>query len=231
MGLIKLLWDLYYFPRHHESTLPPGNWPPDGSLHFIECGTASWKSIPETYRNYEFSSNEDEYDRRIGELGIEIMKRFCVSRRVLTKIRSVREVSKKEKSPPDRFPVRYQRFLQQTQPQTPIYAGHDKELFFCTYGFDGTALAAFKELDRTDDCFFDYYVFPESALISSAEETSKAAAAGEYDVWFSLSEWGPCALYVTLNPETVDVGELQELIAEVCEENDILFQNPKGYEG
>ncbi|WP_312941473.1 hypothetical protein [Oscillibacter sp.] len=230
MGLIKLLWDLYYFPRHHKSTLTPDDWPPDGSLHFIKCGTASWKSIPETYRNYEFSPNEDEYDHRIGELGLEIMKRFCVSRRVLTKIRSVREVSKK-KSPPDCFPVRYQRFLQQTQPQTPTYAGYDKELFFCTYGFDRTALAAFKELDRTDDCFFDYYVFPDTPAILNAEDAAKAVAAGNYDVWFDLSEWGPCALYVTLNPETVDVGKLQELIAAICTENNILFQNPKGYEG
>jgi len=50
-------------------------------------------------------------------------------------------------------------------------------------------------------------------------------------VQFQICENGASALYVTLNPETVDAGKLQELIAAVCEENDILFQNPKGYEG
>lgn len=65
-GLIKLLWDLYYFPRHHEFTPVSDDWPPDGSIRFVECGTVSWKSIPETYRNYEFSPNEDAYDHRIG---------------------------------------------------------------------------------------------------------------------------------------------------------------------
>lgn len=231
MGLIKLLWDLYYFPRHHESTLTPDDWPPDGSLHFVKCTDEAQKTVPSTHIQYEFGANVGEDDRRIVTLSMEIMKRICGSGLVLTKIRSVREVSKKEKSPPDRFPVRYQRFLQQTQPQTPTYAGHDKELFFCTYGFDRTALAAFKELDRTDDCFFDFYVLPDTPAISSAEDATKAVAAGNYDVWFDLSEWGPCALYITLNPETVDAGELQDMIAAVCVENDILFQNPKGYEG
>lgn len=122
--------------------------------------------------------------------------------------------------------MRHQRFLQQTQPQTPAYAGHDKEVFVYTCGFDRTALIAFKELDRTDDCFFDFYVFPDAPAISSAEDAAKAAAAGEYDVWFDLSEWGSCALYITLNPETVDADALQELVAAVCKDDDILFQNP-----
>lgn len=91
MGFVRLFELL--FPPHRNFTPVPDDWPPDGSLRFIECGNVSWKAIPNTYRNYEFSPNEDAYDSRIAELGIEIMKRFCGSRQVLTKIKSVKEIS------------------------------------------------------------------------------------------------------------------------------------------
>jgi|GEM_PF-1353299 len=224
MGFVRLFELL--FPPHRNFTPVPDDWPPDGSLRFIECGNVSWKAIPNTYRNYEFSPNEDAYDSRIAELGIEIMKRFCGSRQVLTKIKSVKKISKKGKFVPERFPVRYRRFLQQTQPQTPTYTENKKELSVWTHGFDQTAFIAFKELDRTDDCFFDFYVLPDALAASNAEDASKAVAVGKYDVWFSLSEWGPCALYITLNPETVDANTIQRIIESTCKEHQILFQNP-----
>ncbi len=231
MGLIKLLWDLYYFPRHHESTLTPDDWPPDGSLHFVKCTDEAQKTVPSTHIQYEFGANVGEDDRRIVTLSMEIMKRICGSGLVLTKISSNREFSKKEKFHPERFPVRYRRFLEDIGSPVSTYVRNEKTLELLARGFDATAFWMNQEINTADPSFFDFYVLPDTPAISSAEDATKAVAAGNYDVWFDLSEWGPCALYITLNPETVDAGKLQELIAAVCEENNILFQNPKGHEG
>ena len=68
------------------------------------------------------------------------MKRFCGSRQVLTKIKSVKKISKKGKFVPERFPVRYRRFLQQTQPQTPTYTENKKELSVWTHDTQSNAM-------------------------------------------------------------------------------------------
>ena len=231
MGLIKFLWDLCYFPRHHEFTLTPDDWPPDGSLHFVKCTDEAQKTVPSRHIQNEFGANVGEDDRRIVKLSMEIMKRICGSGLVLTKIGSNREFSKKEKFHPERFPVRYRRFLENMSSPVSMYAKDKKMLALLTKGFDAAAFWANKTISTVDDCFFDFYVLSDDLTILNAEEAAEVVTAGKYEVWFEVSEWGPCALYITLNPETVGVGELQELIAAVCEENNVLFQNPKGYEG
>lgn len=200
-------------------------------MYFLECAEESSKNISGTYIRYEFTQDLDQYNARIVRLSAEIMKRFCGSGLVLAKIGSNREFSKKEKFHPERFPVRYRRFLEDIGSPVSIYVRNEKTLELLARGFDATAFWMNQEINTADPSFFDFYVLPDTPAISSAEDATKAVAAGNYDVWFDLSEWGPCALYITLNPETVGVGELQELIAAVCKENDILFQNPKGYEG
>ncbi len=104
MGLIKFLWDLYYFPRHHDSTLTPDDWPPDGSLHFLKCTDEAQKTVPSTHIQYEFGANVGEDDRRIIKLSMEIIKRICGSGLILTKIGSNRKFSKKRSSIPNAFP-------------------------------------------------------------------------------------------------------------------------------
>ncbi|WP_369281986.1 hypothetical protein [Oscillibacter sp. GMB15532] len=203
------------------------------TMYFLECTEESSKNISGTYIRYEFTQDLDEYDARIVRLSAEIMKRFCGFRQVLTKIHSDREFSKKEarNSKHLLFTVRYREFLEGMDSPISMYAGNERTLFLLTDGFDGTALWANQKIDTENRCYFDFYILPDTPAISSAEDATKAVAAGNYDVWFQICENGASALYVTLNPETVDAGELQELIAAVCEENNILFQNPKGYEG
>ncbi|WP_312282023.1 hypothetical protein [Oscillibacter sp.] len=231
MGLIKLLWDLYYFPRHQKFTLTPDDWPPDGSLHFVKCTDEAQKTVPNTHTRYQFSSNVGEDDRRIVTLSMVIMKRFCGSKQVLTNVHSTTKFSKKGKRPSERYPVQYRRFLEHMGSPASMYTKDEKTLMFLTKGFDAAVFWANKTISTVDDCFFDFYVLADDLTIANAEEAAETVAAGRYDVRFQVSECGPCALYVTLNPETVDAGKLQELIAAVCEENNILFQNPKGYEG
>lgn len=226
MGLIKLLWDLYYFPRHHESTPAPDDWPPDGSLHLIDFTKYTQRHISDSFVQYEFFSNIGEGDRRIIPLSIDIMKRFCGSRQVLTQIYSSWELLKKEKHPPERFPVRYRRFLEHIGAPVSINAPDEKTLLLLEEGFDPTAFWVGQDISTVDGCFFDFYVLPENLPISSAKNAKEIVISGQYDVWFDLNEWGPCALYLTLNPETVDVAALQEIVAAVCKEHNILFQNP-----
>lgn len=221
MGLIKFLWDLCYFPRHHKFTLTP-----DGSLHFVKCTDEAQKAVPSTHIQYEFGANVGEDDRRIVTLSMEIMKRFCGSRQVLTNISSNVEFSKKERHPPERYPVRYRHFLENMSSPVSMYAKDKKMLALLTKGFDAAAFWANKTISTVDDCFFDFYVLSDDLTILNAEEAAEVVTAGKYEVWFDLSEWGSCALYITLNPETVDADALQELVAAVCKDDDILFQNP-----
>ena len=229
MGLIKSLWDSYYFHRHHESTLAPDDWPPDGSLHLIDYTKYTQWHIPDSFVQYEFSSNVGEDDSRIIPLSMEIIERFCGSRQVLTRIYSNGETSKKEKYPPERFPVRYCRFLEHIGASVSIDAPNERTLLLLETGFNPAAFWASQDISTVDGCFFDFYVLSESLCFSDAKSAAEIVASGQYDVWFDLSEWGPCALYVTLNPKTVDVTALQEIVAAVCKEHNILFQNPPGF--
>lgn len=225
MGFIRLFFELL-FPPHRDFSPVPDDWPPDGSLHFVKCTDEAQKAVPGTHIQYEFGANVGEDDRRIVKLSMEIMKRICGSGQVLTKIGSNSEFLKKEKFHPERFPVRYRHFLEDMGSSVSIYARDEKTLEFLTRGFDATAYWTNQEINTTDHSFFDFYVLPDAPAVSSAEDAAKAVAAGKYDVWFSLSEWGPCALYITLNPETVDADTIQRIIESICKEHQILFQNP-----
>lgn len=226
MGLIKLLWDLYYFPRHHEFTPVPDDWPPDGSMHFVKCTDEAQKAVPCTHIQYEFGANVGEDDRRIVKLSMEVMEQLCVSHQVLTEIQSGKEYSKKQRWHPEQFTVRYHRFLENLNASISTYAKNEKNLVILTEGFDATAFWAYKSLDTEDYCFFDFYTFPCEQVFSNAQNAAEAMAAEKYDLWLSLSEYGPCALYITLNPETVDADTIQKIIESTCREHQILFQNP-----
>lgn len=200
------LWAYYgqfskqiFFPPRLPDTPVPDDWPPDGSLRFIECGDDPCKAIPSVYKNFEFSPNEDAYDDRIPKLSMEIMKRFCGLVKVLTKVVSDSD---------------------------SVDAPDEKTLLIMERSVDPAIFWANRDIAATDYCFLDAYVLPENLNISDAKSAAQAVATGKYDVWFNLSGWGPCALHVTLNPETVDADALQEIVAAVCKENHILFQNP-----
>lgn len=226
MGLIKLLWDLYYFPRHCEHTPVPDDWPPDGSLHFIKCTEEAQSRIPEPCIQYEFSSNVGEDDHRIIKLSMEVMEQLCGSCQVLTMIQSGKEYSQKQRWHPEQFTVRYDHFLKNLNASISTYAKDEKNLVILTEGFDATAFWAYKNIDAEDYCFFDFYTFPCEQVFSDARNAAEAMAAGKYDLWLNLSECGPCALYITLNPEAVDVAALQKIVEAVCKKHNILFQNP-----
>ncbi|MBU5627794.1 hypothetical protein KQI82_12825 [Oscillibacter sp. MSJ-2] len=206
-------------------------WPPDGSLHFYNCGVDSGRAVPNTHAQYEFSSNVGEDDYRIVKLSMEIMKRFCGSRQVLTKFISDKNFSEKEKFQPEYFAVQYRRFLKNLGfPSNLMYAKEEKELLILTQGFDATAFWANHEIRTWDYCYFHFYLLPDALMIHNAKGAAEAVDAGKYDVWFELVEYGPCALNVILNAETVDAKSLQAVIEKVCKENDILFLNPPGAE-
>lgn len=225
MGFIRLFFEPL-FPQHRDFTPVPDDWPPDGSLHFIECGSWTQKSVPNTHIQYEFSSNLGEDDHRIEPLSMEIMKRFCDSRWTLTRVLSSRKWPKKMKYPPERFTVRYRRFLEHIGSSASVHAPDEKTLFLLSDGFDPVVFWAYRDLDTADYGFLAAYVLPGDLNTTNAKDAAEDVAAGQYDVRFDFSDCGPCALYITLNPKTVDANTIQRIIESICKEHQILFQNP-----
>lgn len=155
------------------------------------------------------------------------MERFCISRQVLTKIVSGKTISSKERNPGERFTVLYRRFLEHTGSPASVWEQDEKTLLLLSRGFDPASFWISQDICTKDYCFFDYYVLPDSPCVSTAKQAWEAIANGHYDVAFGVSNCGSIALYVTLNPETVDLGELQTIIESVCAAHGILFQNPR----
>lgn len=174
---------------------------------------------------YEFGANIGEDDRRLLALSMELIQRLGGSRQVLTRIHSSAEWPKQQRHPAERFTVRYGRFLKHIGSSVSSHAPDEKTLLLLTKGFNAAAFWAGQDIDTSDGCFYDFYLLPQKLPVSDAKGAAQVVAAEQYDVWFNLSEYGPCALYMTLNPKTVDVGGLQGLIAAICAENGILFQN------
>lgn len=116
----------------------------------------------------------------------------------------------------------------QTGSPVSVWEQDEKTLLLLSQGFDSAFFWISQDICTKDYCFFDYYVLPDSLCVSTAKEAWEAIANGHYDVAFGVSDCGPIALYVTLNPETVDLGELQTIIESVCAAHGIWFQNPPG---
>ncbi|MEG1525877.1 MAG: hypothetical protein RR475_12825, partial [Clostridia bacterium] len=101
----------------------------------------------------------------------------------------------------------------------------DRTLEILTTGFDQNIFWA-ENSDAADYCFFEFYVLSDFPAHVDAQTASESVDAKKYDLKFDLAQYGPCALHITLNPATVDVAALEKIVAAVCEENNILLQNP-----
>ena len=224
MCILRTIFKAIFFPpRLPVVTKLPEDCPSEGSVSFT-C-SAPMDAPLTGYIKCEFSSNWDENDFRLVVPCLEVMEQLCGTRQVLTKMMSKREYSEKTKQHPAPFTVRYREFLRHTKPALSTYAKDERTLEILTEGFDQNIFWA-ENADAADYCFFEFYVLPDFPIYVDAQTAAETVTAKKYDLKFDFAQYGPCALYITLNPKTTDVAALQEIVAAVCKEHNILFQNP-----
>lgn len=230
MSVIKLIRSLLKKPIIEPSQLPE-DWPPEGSVHFIDVTQTSqefarFRGFPVDFKIYEFSSNWAEQESDAIPLAHEVIKRLCENRVVLTDIESTPEISKKKKyTREERFTVRYHRFLRKAHPQISVHAENERKLDILTTGFNADALLAYEEIDTIDHCYFEFYLFSEEAAPLTAQQAWVMARNNEYDLQIWMND-SPVGLEVIFNPRTVDIDFVQSVVKDVCEKHTVQFSNP-----
>ena len=231
MSIIKLIRSFLKKP----TTAPPqfaDDWPPDGSVHFIDVTQTSQefaqlRGFPEHFKLYEFSSNWVEQESNTIPLALEIMKRLCENRVVLTDIVSTAKPSKNKKSiQQEHFTVRYHNFLQKTHPHVSVYAENERKLNILTKGFHEQVLFSYEELDTIGHCYFEFYLFSENTTPKTAQQAWDMIQHNEYDIQLWIND-SPVGLEVIFNPNSVDVNFVQNVIKDICRKHRVQFSNPQ----
>ena len=70
------------FKRKRAFTPVPGDYPPEGSVHFLKFGTPD-SFVPKGFWQYQFSSNWGEDVPNVALLGEQIIHQCCANQRVL----------------------------------------------------------------------------------------------------------------------------------------------------
>lgn len=230
MSVIKLIRSLLKKPIVEASQLLV-DWPPEGSMHFIDVTQTSqefarFRRFPVDFKIYEFGSNWAEQESDAIPLAHEVIKQLCENRVVLTDIESTPEVFKKKKyTREERFTVRYHRFLRKTHPQVSVYAENERKLDILTTGFNAEALLTYEETDTTDYCYFEFYLFPKDIVPTTAQQAWGMVRNNEYDMQLWMND-SPVGLEVIFNPRTVDIDFVQSVVKDVCEKHTVRFSNP-----
>lgn len=225
------LIDFLFRAKNFTPTPIPDNWPPDGSMHFIDVTHASRdlmqaRGLPETFRLYEFSSNRSEQDFDAIPLAHEIIQRLCENRPVLMEIASASEDAKQKKRTEDcRFPARYRHFLEKAHPNLSLFAESEKRLAILTTGFYADALLTYAGNTAADRCFFEFFLFPEDAAPVTAEQARRLVQKNEYDLCLWLND-SPLGLDAALNTAAVSADSVQAVAEYICDIHGVLFSNP-----
>lgn len=231
--ILRMIFEMIFSQKQHQPQPLPDDWPPEGSMQLMditeyrnEFAPKSSNGQPNVIKTYHFTSNWGEDDDNVLLLGIEIIQKLCEDHIVLTDIESVCEPSKKQKiASPERFTVRYHRFLQEAYPNISVYMENEQKLYFLSTGFHANAYYTYEEIDTIDDCFFEFYVFHGHIIPEDAKQACLSARDHEYDLKLILSRW-PNELEIAFNSHTVDINTIQTVVKEVCEKHDIMLQNP-----
>ena len=209
--------------KNVEPAENPGTWPPQGSFCFGAARFCPLPNLPENYQQWELSANWEEYDPRVLALGVDILSELCEGYVVLTDIWSNRERKKREII--ERYPVRYHKFLKHTQPDANVYAESSQRLCILTDGFHKGHYFAYRDIDSSDQCFFDFYLFNNKSSPQTAKNAWIAATKGEYDMQIWVAD-GPTTVDIVLNPKTVDLNRVQTVVENVCEKHHVFLFNP-----
>ena len=229
--LITRLIDLLIWGKDMTPIPDPDedDWPPDGSMHFIRLDPPyRYAGLPPNTVQYQFAPNLGEYDPVVFTLGREMIFRLCDFRRTLIKLTFEPEPSKYLRRKTAMRPVEIAaQFLRSLVPEAPVAQreciaavlsnGCPKELF--------TQFEAALNIVNHSIDFIDLYLFPDENTPLDPEEGLSLVEQGGYQVELSL-EYGPSALNVVFDPESLDIAEVEKVVAEVCHAHNILLADP-----
>ena len=230
MSLLKTIWSLVRRPRFSAPTNTEAA-PPDGSMYFGDSAFLVIQDIPKTHIQYEFSANWEEDNHDVAILGFEMIQQLCDEYIVLTEISSNKQgTDKRPVNPAERFTVRYHSFLKNTHPEVSVYEESESKLFVLSNGFNKNAYFAYADINTSDWCSFNYYLFRKASAPVVAKQAREAVKSGHYDMWLFLTN-GPITFEIVLNPSSVDTTSVQTIVEGVCNKNNILLFDPADVTG
>jgi len=189
---------------------------PDGSMYFGDAGYCVFTDYPETYIQYEFSANYDEDNHDVTTLGLEIISQLCDGYTVLTEISSNKKnTSKNSVSTSDRFTTRYFNFLKDVQSEVSVHAESERRLCVLSKGFNRDIYFSYVDVNASDLCSFDYYLFRKNTASMSAKSAWEAVQSGCYDMRL-LQTNGPIAVEFIVNPSNTNISDIWAVVKAVC---------------
>ena len=209
----------------------PSDWPPEGSMQFMRCEPDAYAPLPGNFLRYEFCPNWDESDPVAIDLGLKILRTLCRDKLILTEVRSYEYYHyKKPKKPVETFSEYLFGFLQKERPDTPAYLETNLRLVYLTTGYD-------EDLQQLTDKYYsshrpgtqvfdEFYVLPQEYKGLDAKPALEKVKTFQYDIKLVHIEYGPTALEINLNTNTVDIATIQAVVEKICQENRVLLLNP-----
>lgn len=207
------------------------DWPPDGSMHFLRLdGRYRPTYLPPNIVQYEFGANVGEDDPIVFVLGWEMIFRLCESRQTLIKCKCLPEYTKSlHRKPATRSLEIVTEFLRSQISDAPIAQREESSaVLVAAVLSDGCPRELFSQYQEMPDilgCHTFFYLFSEENTPLDPEEGLSMVKQGLYQAELYLSD-GPNSLNVVFDPETLDIAEVEKVVAEVCHAHNILLADP-----
>lgn len=224
--LIKKLIYLLIGKEERLSEPDPDDWPPDGSVHFIRLDPPYRSSgLPPNTVQYEFAENVEVSDPVVFTMGREIIFRLCDGRRTLITLTFEPEFPKYLRRKIAMRPVEVvTQFLRSLVPDTSVAQG-ERVAAVLSNGCPKELFARYKAEPNIHNGFIDFYLFPEENTPTNPKEGLLLVEQGKYQVELYL-EYGPPGVNAVLDPEALDIAEVEKVVADVCHAHNILLIDP-----
>lgn len=228
--LIDKLVYLLIGKKDFTPTPVPDDWPPDGSMHFL-CLEPPYRSarLPPNTVHYEFAENVEICDPVVFTMGREIIFRLCDSRQTLIKFTCLPEYTKSLSRKPATHSLECAtQFLRSQVPESTIAQREDAaDVLVAAVLSEGCPKELFTQYDEVIrfPSFIDFYLLSGENTLLDSEEGLSLVEQGRYQAELYL-DYGPYGLNVILDPEALDIKEVEKVIEEVCHAHNILLMNP-----
>ena len=226
--IFYLIKKLIYLLIGKEERLPepdPDDWPPDGSMHFIRLDPPYRSSgLPPNTVQYEFAENVEVGDPVVFMMGREIIFRLCGGRQTLITLTFEPEPSKYLRRKTAMRPVEIAtQFLRSLVPEAPV-AQRERVAAILSNGCPKEIFAQYKAEPNITG-YLTFYLFSEENTPLDSEEGLSLVERGQYQAELYLS-YGPNSLNVVFDPESLDIKEVEKVVADVCHAHNILLADP-----
>lgn len=225
--LIKVL--IYRLIGKEYPTLTPApdldDWPPEGSMHFMRLDPPYRSAgLPPNTVQYEFAENIEAGALVVFAMAQEIIFRLCNSRQTLIKCRFDPEPSKYLRRKTAMRPVEIAtQFLCSLVPEVSI-AQRENVVAVLSTGCPKEFFTQYETIPSINS-FIDFYLFSDESTPLDSEKGLSLVEQGGYQAELYV-DYGPPGLNIILDPEALDITEVEKVIEDVCHAHDILLMNP-----